>query len=401
MLSVKQPGLLNFISMVPIGICTFADPVSNKYMMVVKATKEALLAVKLKKTIHFYLAKFHINDSIAHTLVTAFPDDDFDPLMLVTPLLQDEMAESILQMLSYESFDIHFFDENNRELLAYKARNPSYKSFNPDDYSLAASTIQNAEKLVELGRYWFSLRDHKDDESAIKLEFIESIIADDIAIMDLTSGRGITHSGGSFFISMLEREEPGSFQESDIARLLSRNFFVDLIYINPLRTDNNEEFVDVLVSCAGYNLLVQAKDSPNTEHSMNRSLQRKRKTVSKSLDKAIMQTRGAARYLKKSATLEIHFGNGTLYIQTAQSKSRCLIVLQEVFDDDRESYSKRVLALSKDIGIPCLFLGYAELNDWTSKLEDAAAFNRAFDTVYEKGLESGFIQPVTFKALAE
>src|ERR1700692_2685521 len=67
-----------------------------------------------------------------------------------------------------------------------------------------------------------------------------------------------------------ERENPGYYQERHIAVALHRTFSGERIAINPLRADNGKEFADVIAVLDKHLLIVQAKDSPNTEASPTR-----------------------------------------------------------------------------------------------------------------------------------
>ena len=72
-------------------------------------------------------------------------------------------------------------------------------------------------------------------------------------------------------IQSLEREEPGEFQEQEVARLLWRVFPWTSVIVNPVRVDTGRELCDILVTQPDSILIIQAKDSPNTEASLRRS----------------------------------------------------------------------------------------------------------------------------------
>ncbi|HHH9721756.1 TPA: hypothetical protein ACP4JY_006339 [Pseudomonas aeruginosa] len=166
--------------------------------------------------------------------------------------------------------------------------------------------------------------------------------------------------------------------------------------MNPLRIDNNEEFVDILVADEGYLLLIQAKDSPNTERSLSRTMERKRATVSKALDKAIDQTRGAIKYVRRQEDLHFHFGDEIIEIETHDKGIRNLIVVQEAFEYDWESYSSRALKLSDEMDSPCYVMGYAELVTWTAELNTPEEFFEPFDSIMEEGRQMGVFPRITF-----
>jgi hypothetical protein len=219
---------------------------------------------------------------------------------------------------------------------------------------------------------------------------------EDLFILDAVPMNNLFQKGPPVSHSTLERLEPGSFQEMDIVKLLQKVFHEDSIFLNPLRTDNNEEFVDVLVASDEYLLLIQAKDSPNTEKSLDRTLKRKISTVSKALDKAIDQTRGAIKYLRRGENLQFHFGEDIFEIETHDKVIRNLIVVQETFINEWESYSERVLGLGEEMNSSCYVMGYPELVTWTAKLSTPEKFFDPFDSIVEEGKETGIFPSITF-----
>jgi hypothetical protein len=308
MLTIRYPYLMQHVISLHQGICTIANDADGSFFLIIKAPKENVLAAKFKQRIGFYLAPCVIDGSTYHSLITTYEDDELNPLMIVTPMLDDEMGHSILHMLAIESFNIHFFDDNNGELLGYIAQNPNFLRFDKAKYKLMPSSLEAAYQVRDLSYHWFMRRTIEDDSNAIRVNFIESLMVDDVFILDSIPMDNLFQKGSGASHTMLERKEPGSYQEMDTVRLLKKVFSSYSLFLNPLRVDNDEEFVDILVASDDNLLLIQAKDSPNTEKSLGRTLERKMATVSKALDKAIDQTRGALKYLRREETLKFHFG---------------------------------------------------------------------------------------------
>lgn len=396
MLTILQPHLLQHVRDLHHGLCTVANDKEGTYLLLIKMPKEALLAAKTKQRICFYLAPCRVGGEFYYGLVTTFEDDELNPLTVITPLLDDEMSNSILHLLSVESFDIHFFDDNNREILGYKAQNQNWIDFDKSQYKLCAPSLEAALEIRELTNHWLLRRSLEDDEQSFKINFIEALMIEDLFILDAVPMRNLFQKGSSVSHSTLERQEPGSYQEMDIVKLLQKVFHEDSIFLNPLRTDNNEEFVDVMVASDDYLLLIQAKDSPNTEKSLNRSLKRKISTVSKALDKAIDQTRGAIKYLRKGDDLKFHFGDDIFEIDTYDKTVRNLIIVQEAFTSEWKGYSDRVVALGKEMNASCYVMGYPDLVTWTAKLKTPEEFFEPFDAIVEEGIETGSFPTITF-----
>lgn len=396
MLTILYPHLMKHVRDLHQGLCTVANDKDGTFILIIKAPKECVLAAKAKQRIGFYLAPCQMYGNTYHGLVTTYEDDELNPLMVITPLLDDEMGHSILHMLSANSFDVHFFDDNNRELLGYKAQNPDYSQFNKDNYKLSPTSLEAAYQVRDLSHHWFIHRSIKDDKETIRVKFIEPLMTEELFILDAVPMPNVFQNGSGVSHTTLERTEPGSYQELDIVRLLQKVFGNDSIFLNPLRTDNDEEFVDILVASDEYLLLIQAKDSPNTEKSLNRTLKRKVATVSKALDKAIDQTRGAVKYLRRNTELQFHFGEDVFEIETEGKIIRNLIIAQETFVNEWESYSERVLALGREMDTPCYVMGYPELVTWTAKLSTPEKFFEPYDAIIEDGLEHGIFPSITF-----
>ncbi|MEE4621635.1 hypothetical protein V2K86_23650 [Pseudomonas alliivorans] len=396
MLTIQHPHLMQHVKDLHHGICTIANDKDGTFLLIIKVPKEAVLAAKAKQRIGFYLAPCRMNGETYHGLVTTYEDDELNPLMVVTPLLDDEMGHSIFHLLSSESFDVHFFDDNNRELLGYRSQNTKFSEFDKSQYKLAPSSLEAAYEIRDLTQYWFMHRSLQDDKDSIKVNFLEPLMVDDLFIIDAIPMANLFRKGPSVSHSTLVRKEPGSFQEMDIVKLLQKVFHEDSIFLNPLRVDDNEEFVDVLVASDDYLLLIQAKDSPNTENSLDRTLKRKISTVSKALNKAIDQARGALKYLRRSDNLQFHFGEDIFEIEPHDKVIRNLIIVQETFVNEWESYSDRVIGLDKEMDSPCYVMGYPELVTWTAKLSTPEKFFDAFDNIVTEGRETGIFPSIKF-----
>ncbi len=55
----------------------------------------------------------------------------------------------------------------------------------------------------------------------------------------------------------------------------ARAFAADCVFLNPIRDDTGKELADVMCITDDIILVVQAKDSPNTERALRRSIERK------------------------------------------------------------------------------------------------------------------------------
>ena len=236
---------------------------------------------------------------------------------------------------------------------------------------------------------WFGLRTHKDDMSAIKLSFVKSLVPEDLFTVDFVPQNHLYHGSHSFSFTELIRKEPGSLQERDIVRLLHRLFLPEQIYLNPLRITDKEEISDILVATKSNILLIQAKDSPNTELNILNTIERKKATTRKHLNKAIKQMKGALRYIGSSVRIKMIIDGKENEIEIVDRELRTLVLVKELFNDEFSIYSPIILSLAQSTSVPCIALDYSDLNMYTSNLADEFSFFEAYDRVFKHGIQNG------------
>ena len=398
MLSIEHPYLIPELEKLRIGISHFRKRSDNGHLLVIKAPKEAILTAKLKKEFRFYFAPINYDGNIHRCLITTFHDDEDNPLYIFTPLVEEDLSHQIIDLLSSESFQVHFFDENNRELLGYEAKNPSPSTFIADskNYTFGPSSRSYFMFQFDEMRKWFGRRTKKDDQEAIKIVLGAPLFAEDVYFIDMITPKNIIQKKGRISQSSLEVLEPGESQEMDIARLLCRSFPEDKVYLNPTRLDNDREFVDILIVSGGQFLLVQAKDSPNTKKVLDRNLDRKISSIYKALDKAIEQAKGATKYIRSLDFLQLRVGEDVYNFDVKSIIIRNLIVTKELFESEHGEYTARLLNASNEIEAPCLALGYTDLHMWTMNLPTPAEFLNAYNGVFGHGFESGIFPLLRF-----
>jgi hypothetical protein len=176
----------------------------------------------LSPIIKVYVIPITLSGQETIGLVSAFFDVEDEPLVIFTPLFAEEETHKLTNMLQLSTLDIHFFDEHGRELLGYTSElkcpastkdRLASPSLGPFELDLARSAH------TQLGQ-WYGGRTPNDDIAAISIRFGKSHFADDLVILDARPDNHPYPGGPSFSFSQLEREEPGAFQEQDIARVL-------------------------------------------------------------------------------------------------------------------------------------------------------------------------------------
>jgi len=391
MLTVLYPEILPIVQSFPIGLLPISIRGESRPKLIIKAPKEGILAAKVNHGFKIYIAPVTLAGEASAGLVSAFFDNEDEPLVIYTPLFDDDLTPHLIQALTDKSLDVYFFDELNRELLGYTSNLVSVptsmerlkgSSFREFDLELAISAHDQL-------RVWFGTRSSDDDLAAVTIEFTDSLVPEDIFILDTRPENHSYRGSSQFSFTELERDEPGRFQEYDIANLLKGLFSAGHIFMNPLRIEDHEEIADLIVITETDIVVIQAKDSPNIERVLRNPIARKKLTTIKALSKANKQMRGAIRYLRSMSPVKMFVASETIEIDISGLCLRGLIVVKELFNDEYSVYSPQVLELSKDVQVPCITLDYPELQSYVTKLSSQEAFFHAFDKVFLHGVETG------------
>jgi hypothetical protein len=391
MLSVIYPKILPLIEKVPIGLIPVWLSIDNVPKLVVKGPKEAILAAKLNKGFSIYVVPLNNNGSHTYGFISAFFDDDDEPLVIYTPMFKESGMETLKDTILTERLDVYFFDDLNREMLGYKATlecNPITLKFIKDTVLLPFSFAAARELHTQMVN-WFGRRTAMDDSLAVNVTFNETLFPEDLFVQDMRPENHAYQGSNSSSHSELVRNEPGAFQERDIAQSLQRIFRPESIYLNPLRITDKEEIADLLVVTNSSLLFIQAKDSPNIERVLKNTMLRKKATAKKSLTKACKQAKGALNYAKSTSPMKMIVGGVEKNIALEGREIRVLIVVKELFNDEYSTYSDIVLSLANDTRTPCIAIDYSELLMYTSHLESEDSFYCAFEEVFMHGAKSG------------
>ena len=104
-------------------IAKFIDQAKRSTRLRRLLTKEALLAARMSRRLAVYVIPIEIGPVETISLITAFFDDEDEPLVLRTPLFANEPhTHSLLTFLTSSGGCVHFFDYHSREMLAYRCR---------------------------------------------------------------------------------------------------------------------------------------------------------------------------------------------------------------------------------------------------------------------------------------
>jgi len=391
MLSILYPKVPWIVRQLTIGLMPFTAKADSIPKLIVKATKETILAAKVRKCFSIYLIPYDVDGFQSLGFLAAFFDDNQHPLVVGGAFIKQFHARQLAALFLSPQVDVHFFDELGREMLGYRAE---FKSTKKHRDILMRAVFPSLEDIHQ-GRVlnaisdWFHCSGPKDDAEAIKVDLKYSVIPEDMVIIDMLPENHAFHGSKGYSFVTLEREEPGNFQEKEIIDLLRRSFENCDIYHSPLRTYDSEEVADILVVSESSILVVQAKDSPNVERILNNTIERKRKTTNGALKKGLSQVKGAISYIKRTSPMKINLNEREVDISWEGKKLYALIVVKELFSDDYDEYTPPMLELYEATGVPCITLSYNELHQYTRHLKGEVAFMEAFMKVFNHGLETG------------
>jgi len=122
LLTILHPETAPRLQALPVGLLPFRHTQTGKLLLAIKATKEMILAARMNQGFKIYVVPLASTVGVVPALVTAFFDDADEPLIVMTPLFDDDMPRDVREMLAYEELEVYFLDEHNREWMSYRAR---------------------------------------------------------------------------------------------------------------------------------------------------------------------------------------------------------------------------------------------------------------------------------------
>lgn len=386
MLTLLHTQLYHQILSYPIGIMAAPDPDGGNPFLIVKATKEFLLAAKISGFIKVYVCPTDLGGRDTLALVFAFFDDEDEPLIIRTPLVDEIESRHLLTALTSPCVNVHFFDEHGREFLVYEAEIdvPEVTKDRLDGLRLLESDFVQVQNMLYGVADWFGLRTRQDDKEALTVKLVHSPFGESLAIQDARYPLYQHHGAKGYSLSILEREEPGNFQEEDIIKCLAMCFHQNQIYHGPLRTTDKEEICDVLVVTNDRLIIIQAKDSPNIERIARQKLSRKQTNAMTAFKRAVGQVRGAQSYIKAGNGKLHYILNGEEHsIDVSQKQLFAITIIKEVFERESEEYAKILNALMVERSMPCYVIAYGMFFELCYRVHDPEKFFKFSEEIVE------------------
>lgn len=384
-LSESHPDVFREALSFPSGIHCFRLRGEVISRLVVKLPHPALLTAKTNKGFKLYVVPVNTTEIVTVGLMCAFFDDADCPLTLWRPLGDDSASNDLMHALTRNELLVHLFDEHNREMLGYRAQVdiPLVAKVRLEHAKLHRLDHASFHEVSEVGHVWFSVRTKEDDSDAISILFCDSLFPEDPLVIDTRPEQYQFHGSKGFGHTSLVKTEPGQYQEIDIILLLQRLFPPTQIYHAPKRVYDKEEIADVVVITDDVCLIIQAKDSPNTEQMLGNTLERKRLKSIKQLKEGIGQVSGAINYLDRIRPLRMLIGDTEVEINLGKRMILSLVVVRELFINSYDEYGTLLFKLFEQIQLPCIALDYQELHSYTTYCTDAEGFIGAYFEVFD------------------
>lgn len=381
-LTISYPEIIPIVQSFASGI--YAPLIGGKPCLIVKCSKEMILAAQIKRQFSIYLAKVRLNNfEFGYAVITAVFDEGPSPLIITTPLIKDEQHTlELIELFKSDNFQVFFFDFNDRELLSCEAHISANTLTNRiRNYRLSKTGHEKA--VIDCANVWFSGSGKTDDERATKVILGKNLFRDDFVIIDVSTDTDGVFGAKPVSISSLVREEPGQYQEHDIVLALRRTYRSDQIYLNPIKEIDGEEFTDVLVMGEQAILLIQAKDSPNTQKTIDSTLDRKRRKSTSQLQGGINQLKGAISFVRNDPKLRFSLNKDPVEIDVSGKPIFSVVVVKELFDDMYAEYSKIVFDHVEKTRVNTVFFDFAEFNKMTLYCKSEELFLGAVEQILD------------------
>ncbi|WP_411561634.1 hypothetical protein [Pseudomonas shirazensis] len=388
-LTIMRPEIAACVATFSGGLSVLSRQQSglSRTVLIIKTSKESILTAKLQGVFKFYLAPAQISGQPCMAVVTAFFDNADSPLTILSPLIAGERLPEALEKLP-NAFDVCFFDEHNREVFACNAY-AELSAFRAALQSCAKAARSDGVELMQRAHEWFAWRSDDDDCRAIPVKLSDTLLPVDVVHYNMREdSHGYLGSPG-FSRSTLRRPEPGAQQELDIIMLLQRVYTPSQIVHSPVKVADNEELVDIAVAGAHCTLLIQAKDSPNTDQTLKSSLERKQTKSVSQLKVGLSQLGGAVSSLQRNPNLKLA-GNGVLDTDLTARPLVGVVIVKELFPGRFDVYSELAVKTMGKFGLPVVFFDYPEFEritrHCTSEKELLSAFDQILGAVTQTGL---------------
>jgi hypothetical protein len=218
------------------------------------------------------------------------------------------MRASLLDVLKSETLEIGFFDSHMSELLSGEWR--ITPSGDLDSYFDDCNAELDSNSVVD---FYIALRQRfvnpNDNGLVVEVALQKINNPEKLSVIHITQDEVLSKrdEGLGIYESRLEStNSPGDSQEAEIARLLTKIYSPDSVFVNP-SLENKGEFCDVLVIGNVDAVAIQAKSTIRSEARFSESKERRQSRLTKHFKTALKQARRSERLfygLNKTVTFD-------------------------------------------------------------------------------------------------
>ena len=328
MLTVTNPEVVDTLVDFPRGLWPIRRRGDSRMILVVKAQREMAQTAKLRGGFRFYLVPVRVGAVATYGLLTAFFDDNDEPLVIRTPLFNEEITRDsfccsrqtpFTSTSSTSVIENCLVSELRTRMLIASARSRTR-------FASCPQPLITRRQFLDEMQFWFSARSLLDDSAAFTIHLRERLFPDSLAEYV---------------------DNPGDLNEPDIATALHRPFGGDHVFTNPIRADKRTRIRRRSRGNDQDLLLIQAKDSPNAASTLNRSIDRKKATAKAHIRKAAAQLRGSINHLRSGSSIGIITDGQRCDVSMSGWQVFGLVIVKELFDPELPACSPLVSAVLK------------------------------------------------------
>ncbi|MBD8120341.1 hypothetical protein IFT62_03870 [Pseudomonas lutea] len=395
--SLMRPELMKKIGEFAGGLLVVMGDKSSDHRptLIIKTHKEVILTARLQKGFKFYLAPCEAGGVSGLSLISAFFDDTENPLTINSPL--NPGASLTLAFAEWpDEFDVCFFDDHSRELLSCRAT-ATLQAFRSRILREAKLSPSRPGEMHDQAEQWFSTRNPDDDRQAFLVTLGDELFPSSFVHLDARDDQHAFHGSIGFSKTSLVRDDPGPPQERDIIFLLQRVFAPGSIIHGPIKIAGRDELADVVVLGDEVNILVQAKDSPNTVEMLTRTLDKKKSRSLHQLKEALSQLGGSISSVRRDSLQHLKLATGDeIHIDFTGKPVVGIVIIRELFSDSYEEYSERAFTFMEKYQMPVVFFDYPEFNMLTRHCTSEQQLISACDQVLSHAHENGMYPKMRF-----
>jgi hypothetical protein len=381
MLSLEHPEIMNFLAGAGPGLWPMRSGKLG-FTIAVKGSSDLAFAAKHKEFLKFHFYHLDVGGESAVGVITAIYDQSDAPIVIQTVCMDSVMRDSMLEMAHSDTLGIYFFDFHNSELFGGRWR----LTHSAEAIQLLHTSLPDIEPAKRLEFYVAhkqKFSDPDNDGFVIEATLVEGTRPENLSIIHVTEENVLSLRGEGLGIYQSQlgiSENPGKFQEAQIARLLARIYPAENVIVNA-EISKGREFCDVLALGNHEAIAIQAKSTIQDERRFDEGADKRSARLNKHFQKALSQAQGADRAFYQLRK-DISFENTKLKITPETKLLIHVIVLYDKLPTLLEEWSAEVSKFASDT-TPVVVLDMPELTNMLSIYKTRESFLSALMAIVD------------------